>query len=123
MRLFGALRDSGIARVAVTFDGEGDSGQIEDIIATDCDGKPVDLPTGPLAIQTAKPDGSGPSGETLPVSDAIENLCYDRLGDSYGGWQDNEGSYGEFLFDVADRTIDLTFNSRFTDVETSTVTF
>jgi hypothetical protein len=34
----------------------------------------------------------------------------------HGGWENNEGAYGEFTFDVAQRTITLDYNER---VETS----
>ena len=77
----------------------------------------------PLAVQTAKWDASGAEETTLPLKEALENLCYDLLEDKYGGWEINEGSYGEFVFNVADRTIELTFNGRFTDVDTSIDTF
>ena len=33
-----------------------------------------------------------------------------------GGWENNDGAFGEFTFDVAERTIELEFNGRFTDI-------
>jgi len=122
-RLLDALLASGIARVSVLFDGEGDSGQIGEIAASDAGGQPADLPAEPLAIQTAKPDGSGPEDATLPVAEVIENLCYELLEEKCPGWEIDEGSYGEFVLDAAGRSIELTFNNRFTDVDTSTDTF
>jgi hypothetical protein len=53
------------------------------------------------------------------VKDAIEKLVYDLLQQTYSGWQDNQGAYGDFLFDVAERTITLKFNER---IETSKYT-
>jgi hypothetical protein len=122
-QLFDTLRASGIARVSVIFDGEGDSGQIEETVAFDADSKPVDLPAGRLAIHTAKSDGSGPEETTLPFAEVVENLCYELLEDNYDGWEINEGAHGEFVFNAADRTIALTINYRFADVDTSTQTF
>jgi len=122
-RLLDALLAPGIARVSVLFDGEGDSGQIEETVAFDAGGQPVDLPAEPLTIQTAKPDGSGPEETTLPVADVIEALCYELLEEKYPGWEIDDGSYGKFVFNVADGTIQLTFNGRFTDVDTSIDTF
>jgi hypothetical protein len=46
---------------------------------------------------------------------AIETLCYGYLEHEHGGWENNDGAYGEFTFDVAGRRIDLEFNARFTD--------
>jgi hypothetical protein len=122
-RLFDALEASAIARVTVTFDGEGDSGQIEDVAAVSKDNTPRKLPRGPLTIQTAKSDGSSPDETVLTVEEVIEQVCYELLADYQGGWEINEGAYGEFVFDVATSQITLTFNARISDVETSTHTF
>jgi len=47
------------------------------------------------------------------VADAIEQLIYDILKAAYGGWEDNESAFGEFIFDVAARTITLDYNERY----------
>ena len=122
-KLFDLLRAAGITRVAVIFDGQGDSGQIEDISAFSEANKPIKLPRKRLTIRTAKSDGSGADETTLPVQEAIEGLCYELLEDKHEGWEINEGAYGEFVFDVATGEITLTFNYRISDVETSTHTF
>jgi hypothetical protein len=49
---------------------------------------------------------------THPMPQAIEQLAYDFLEETHGGWQDNQGAYGDFLFDVAERTITLNYNER-----------
>jgi len=122
-RLFEALHAAGIASVTVLFDGEGDSGQIVDVSAYASHNKSLPLPAGPLTVETAKWDGSGAEQATVPVKKAIENLCYELLEDKYEGWEINEGAFGEFSFDVAGRTITLTFNERISDVSTSTHTY
>ena len=43
-------------------------------------------------------------------------LVPNALAQTHGGWENNEGAYGEFTFDVAQRTITLDYNER---VETS----
>ena len=53
-KLFDLLQAAGIARVTVAFDGQGDSGQIEDISAFSEANKPIKLPGKRLSIQTAK---------------------------------------------------------------------
>jgi hypothetical protein len=118
-QLFDALASHGIARVNVTFDGEGDSGQIEETTALRTDDQPADLPDQQLTVQVPNPDATGPQDHTLSLADLIEELCYDLLGEHHGGWQDNDGSYGEFVLDVADRSITLDMNERFTDSHNS----
>jgi hypothetical protein len=114
--LFGALSQTAIATVIVHFDGYGDSGQIEAIEAQAA-GAAVPLPEGTIGIASPFPDGSGVQRISLPVREAIEQLAYDLLGQTYCGWQDNDGAYGDFTFDVADRTITLDYHQRFTDSE------
>jgi hypothetical protein len=109
--VFDALAAAGIASVNVSFDGEGDSGQMEDIIA---DGS-ENIPPVPIEIQRAA-WGAGKLDTfqtTLPA--AIERLCYDYLEQEQGGWENNDGAFGEFTFHVPERRIELDFNSRFTD--------
>ncbi|MGD9471263.1 MAG: DUF6878 family protein [Novosphingobium sp.] len=95
--LFDLLEAQGVVLVTVDFDGCGDSGQIESISAFDEHGE-VAVPEDKLA--NAEDEGE-------PVKDIIETLAYDLLQSEHGGWENNEGAYGEFRFDVADRTITL----------------
>jgi hypothetical protein len=46
------------------------------------------------------------------VSDVVEALAYDLLEEEHGGWENNDGAYGEFRFDVTDRTISLAYHER-----------
>lgn len=61
--------------------------------------------------------------EERSLSHGIEILCYDFLEQEHGGWENNDGAYGEFTLNVADRTVELEFNGRYTDVHTTTHTF
>jgi hypothetical protein len=66
-------------------------------------------------------NGSGDSGfiessfdennESVPA--AIEDWCYDQLESHFGGWEINEGSNGEFIFNFKEMTIELnhTYNT------------
>ena len=117
--VFDALATVGIATVNVTFDGEGDSGQIQDITADDSEQIPdnrIEL------LQTEWGTGKLDSSQGT-LRDAIETLCYDYLEQEHGGWENNDGAFGEFTFSVADRTIALEFNGRFSDFHTSSHTF
>ena len=109
--LFDALAATGITSILVHFDGSGDSGQIEDIDAAAGD-QPRDLPSGEIEIAHVHLGDPDIERTKLSVREAIESLAYDFLGQTHGGWEDNEGAYGEFTFDVAQRTITLEYNER-----------
>ena len=109
--LFDALAVAGITSVVVTFDGVGDSGQIESIDARTGDAAAV-LPICDTEIATPAWDGSELHCRTLPLGEAIEQLAYAFLEETHGGWENNEGAFGEFTFDVPERTIRLDYNER-----------
>jgi hypothetical protein len=117
--VFKALANAGIATVNVTFDGEGDSGQIENILA---DGS-AEIPEIQVELQQTGWDTSEISTTQSSLRHAIERLCYDYLAQQYGGWENNDGAFGEFIFGVAGNTIELEFNGRYSDVHTSSHTF
>ena len=109
--LFDFLAAHGIIRVTVAFDGYGDSGQLEEAAAFGEHGE-VDFPEGVLACTGTDPDTASIGNH--PVKDVIETLAYDLLNSDHGGWENNDGAYGEFRFDTATRIIKLEFNERFT---------
>ena len=109
--LFDALAAAGITSVLVTFDGSGDSGQIEDVDATR-NGEAVELPAVEIEIATPVWDGSGLDRRAQPLAEAIETLAYAFLEDTHDGWEINEGAYGAFTFDVAERSVQLDYNER-----------
>jgi hypothetical protein len=116
--LFEALARAGITLIVVNFDGYGDSGQIEDITANSGD-KAVDLPIVSLEVARAEWGSRDIARVTFSMKDAIEQLAYDFLRETHDGWENNEGAYGDFVFDVAERTITLNYNER---IETSEYT-
>ena len=59
----------------------------------------------------------------LSLEDVVEQLAYDFLSDTHGGWENNDGAYGEFCFDAGVRCIHLEFNERFTSSELFTHDF
>lgn len=109
--LFDALAAANITVVVVTFDGYGDSGQIENIEAKAGD-EVVTLPPG--AIEIARPvwGSKDIDRQSLSIHDALEVLVYSFLGQTHDGWENSDGAYGDFTFDVADRTITLDYNER-----------
>jgi hypothetical protein len=120
--IFKGLAEAKITEVRVAFDGEGDSGQIETITAF-LDNERVNLPTTTIPFRQVPRTGTRPVTVLELPSEAIEALCYDYLEDSHGGWENNDGAFGEFRLCVSRRTIELLFNARFTDTFTSNHTF
>jgi hypothetical protein len=111
--LFDALAAVGVTLVVVSFDGYGDSGQIENVEVKVGD-TVVDMPTREIEIATAVWDQPEPDRSTASTADVIERFVYDFLTDTHCGWEDNDGAYGNFTFDVAARTITLDYNERYT---------
>jgi hypothetical protein len=109
--VFDALAAAGIATVNVTFDGEGDSGQIDNITADDS----PNIPEVPIELQKANWGTGRLDSIQGTLRDGIETLCYDFLEEEQGGWENNDGAFGEFIFNVAERKISLQFNARFSD--------
>jgi len=113
--LFDALEAAGITIVRVHFDGFGDSGQVEDIDPMAGD-KPCEFPASTIAIGRARWGVSDVERIECNVRDAVEALAYAFLQETHSGWEINEGAYGDFTFNVADRSIALDYNQR---IETS----
>jgi hypothetical protein len=110
-----ALSAAGATCVVVTFDGYGDSGQIESIDAFNGENI-VEMPTATIPCRRVGYDGSVTDLEDVAVRGAIEALAYELLESTHPGWENEDGAYGEFTLDVAARTISLDHNERFTDV-------
>jgi hypothetical protein len=112
--VFDALAAANLTLVTVNFDGEGDSGQINAITAYTKGDAPADVPETELVLHRAT---QIESDRTVAVTllNAIETLCYDYLSQCHGGWENDDGSYGTFEFDVVKRTIRLDCNVRFVD--------
>lgn len=110
--LFDALSTNGISQVVVTFDGYGDSGQIEDIDARAGDDK-IDLPDLSVTLTLAQSGSTEPITKAMSLAEAIESMAYDFLERTHAGWEINDGADGEFVFDVASRTVTLDYNERY----------
>jgi hypothetical protein len=114
--LFDLLAGAGISQVIVKFDGYGDSGQVEDIDAFNGD-DPADLPDAEVEILSAHWGSADIKRACCSAADAIETMAYDFLSQTHGGWENNDGADGEFVFDVAERSISLDYNERYTATE------
>ena len=107
----------------VSFDGSGDSGQIESIEARNDADQSVTLPAAQITFAGIDWQSGAPTERRLTLGGAVEELVYDLLSDTHSGWQDNDGAYGEFCIDARARTIHLEFNERFTSSELYTHDF
>jgi len=114
--LFSILAEHGITAVIVNFDGYGDSGQIEDITAQAGD-VAVELPDERIEILRPGWDSPDIERQTHTVREAIEALSYDFLAQTHCGWENNDGAYGDFTFNVTEGSITLDYNERYTASE------
>jgi len=92
------------------------SGQIERIDIEAGEGT-ILLPSDRIEIARTTWESPEIDRQTHTVHEAIETLVYDFLRQTHGGWEINDGAYGEFTFDVAERTIKLDYNERYTSSE------
>lgn len=120
--VFDALASANITKVLVEFDGEGDNGQIESITASR-NGANTDLPPTAVLVQSVGWGATEPVTTEWSLAEAIETLCYDYLEYTHGGFENNDGGYGNFRFDVANRTVSLEMNERYIDIHTTNHTF
>jgi hypothetical protein len=120
--VFDALAAAHITSVVVEFDGEDDSGQISGMTAFRGE-EQVELPALRITLQQASWNHAELGTMEEPLPQAVETLCYDYLEHTHGGWENNEGAYGEFRLDVGARSVALEFNARYMDIATENHTF
>ena len=111
--LFQALSDVGIHTVVVSFDGYGDEGQIESVVARDVDGVEVANPLVDLTVKEVAFDDCAIIETLMPPRDLIETMAYKFLEQTHRGWENGDGACGEFTFDVAEQSITLEYNERY----------
>ena len=133
--LFDTLAQTKVSTIEVDFEGCGDSGQIEAVDYTDANGKGIDEAYLDKVIVKGSEKTSYHQWDEKKkemvltearegnIREIIEEICYDKLGASHGGWEINEGSYGTFYFDVSTRKVRLEYNERIEEVRTSEESF
>jgi len=119
--VFAALAEAGIHRVTVDYDGSGDSGQIENVEAWNADNERLLFAPDPR-IQLVSENPDRPYAEHN-LEAAVETVAWDYLDDLYRGWENNDGAFGIFVFDVPGRTLTLEHNERYTEVNTTSHEF
>ena len=111
---------------SVDWDGEEGKDMFEE---WEKDGVFEDLAIPDDGILTVKYNGSGDSGyiessfeETNDgVPTAMEDWCYRQLENHFGGWEINEGSDGEFIFNFHDTSAQLNHTYNTEENETDTI--
>lgn len=94
------LIELGVTTVVAEYDGCGDFGQIDSIGFRNAANEPC----------TEVPDA---------VESQVEDLLYDLLGVRHGGWENNDGAFGTFSWNLSDHTLEHEHNERYTEYETS----
>ncbi len=112
--VFDALAKVGIVIVTISFDGWGESGQVEDVQAHTQD-ELVALPSDQIEYEHIRWGETKPTRRSCSLRDALEDLGFHYLSTAHDGWENGDGAYGEFTFDTAARSITLAYNERFTD--------
>jgi hypothetical protein len=120
--VFSALAAASITTVSVAFDGGGDSGQINDVVAKRGE-TVIELPNTKVEFHAVEWDGKKRMPSKCSLNDAIEALCFNYLSHEHGGWENNDGGQGEFSFDVAEQRIELDFNQFYMESTNYTHTF
>lgn len=101
--IFDFLASCSVTHVYVDFDGGGDEGSIENIVAKAGDDE-VDL-TGNVTL----------IGSRMDIESAIHQVGTRLLDHDSLGWENGEGAFGSIVFDVAARTVAVEFQHRFID--------
>lgn len=78
MDIFKEYTDRGVSEIICTYNGGGDSGYVDGDMSVD--------------------------GERENTPAFLEDMCYDALS-GFGGWEINEGSQGNIVFNLVDKTI------------------
>lgn len=111
------LREHGIARVEVHYDGGGDEGSVGDVFAYRDDAS-AELPT-ILCDHFALEYNGSVTTRTIDLEDALSAFAENAVCTHHCGWENGEGAHGIVGIDVASGFVTLTHNTRFIDYETS----
>lgn len=126
--LYIILKANNTKTVLVEFDGSGDSGSIDSVNLSKKSHIPPWLPQHSdadcsnileevfIGSRTLKYDEDD-EDEDSTVEEVIKTICYNLIEIEHPGWENNDGAYGEFVFDIENDKITYTHNTRITDIE------
>jgi hypothetical protein len=120
--IFHVLAQARITRAVAIFDGYGDSGQIERIEVYAGD-ETASLPTVEIEFIEVGSHTGDVNRQSVSIATAIENMAYHAIRQTHCGWENDEGAFGDITFDVAEQTVTLDYNERYTEIENYTHQF
>lgn len=117
-RILPLLRQHDIHRVAVYFEGSGDSGSIQDIAYS-----PEPAGIRQVACEHLHTSSSFESGvwcravelQQATLGEVIEAITYDYLEETGVDWYNNDGGYGDLIIDVQAGTVSMDVSVRVTE--------
>lgn len=110
-----------LARIEVTYNGEGDEGQIENIVGYRhrMVGEVVDEDESELLVDMTDLFVNEEKGRSL--ADDVDDFTWEVLGVEHDGFEIDDGGSGHLVIDVVAATVKLTRNDHYTAMETSEV--
>jgi hypothetical protein len=119
------LINVGITNVDADYDGYGDDGQLEQLRFSKGDAEiergTIDnhrLPRKPKKEGYHYPDDLT---EDVGLYEAVEDIFYDYLELKFAGWENNEGAFGKFVWELATDKLRLDHSERYTDVNVTEI--
>jgi hypothetical protein len=114
------MQKNGIEFVSIEFDGSGDSGQIESVQIHPSDKDHVVDQYIPFIRFYQRYDGGQwniiEELKQVAFQDAFDDFAYSLLENNHGGWEINEGSYGEIIIN-ANGSGKIEYNQRVMETE------
>ena len=120
------MQANGIERAVIEFDGSGDSGQTEPAVIIP--NSKQELVYEEITFITFSQCFSGgkwnvkATEKQASVEEALEDLAYCALEKNHGGWEINEGAYGEITIE-ADGSARIEYNQRIETIECEETSF
>jgi hypothetical protein len=111
-RILEALAAAGVTRVEMRYDGEGDSGGVEQIQCYGADGASLDIPETMVAMHEQGWRDQPDHDRSMRLADALECFLLDVIECAHDGWENNEGAFGNIAIDVAGGLVELSHSDR-----------
>ncbi len=128
--LFDLMAHAGVEKFSLYFDGGGDDGQINEIETVPPLGKNNKFLSKVVEGAYLKVHSGWANGKQSyerkydpTVKDIVEDICYNVLEHQFGGWENDDGSCGEFVIDATKRKVELTMKQRYYEYDVSEYTF
>lgn len=108
------LREAGVTKVEVRFDGGGDSGAVEECACFDAAGTSLPCPEARVAPYISDNADEAKQDDSTTLSAALESITYLALECHHPGWEINDGACGELVIDVTEASFVLDCQLRYT---------